>query len=190
MPRSDLLKNTIRSRVTGLFQQPQARRRRAAAIRRSPRARCGRPRARAACARCPPLRGDRHGRGCPAVSTSRTGTPSMTIVSSIVSRVVPGVSDTIARSIPKQGVEQRRLSGVGRSDDRDVHALAHETPELPVTPQSLERHASGVRAWRLTGLDRAREPRPENRSRRPALRESPRSTRARLAPPRRDRRRD
>ena len=50
----------------------------------------------------------------PAVSMNRKRMPSRVSVSSRVSRVVPGVFDTMARSSFEQGVEQGRLSSIRR----------------------------------------------------------------------------
>ena len=62
----------------------------------------------------------------PAVSTRRMGMPSRAKVSSMVSRVVPGVAVTMARSRVEEAVEEGALAGVGAADEGELDAVALE----------------------------------------------------------------
>ncbi len=50
----------------------------------------------------------------PAVSTRRNGKPSITACASMASRVVPGISVTIARSVPSSALKSDDLPALGR----------------------------------------------------------------------------
>ena len=66
----------------------------------------------------------------PAVSTRWMGIPPISMSSSTVSRVVPGISDTIARSRMSSAFSKRALADVWLAHDGGAHALlqcpAHE----------------------------------------------------------------
>ena len=62
-------------------------------------------------------------RRSPAVSTSWNVRPSRSSTVSIASRVVPGTSETIVRSLADQRVEERRLADVRPAEDRDADRL-------------------------------------------------------------------
>ena len=112
----------------------------------------------------------------PAVSTSRTGTPSMS--DALLDRVArrSGNLRNDRAVFAEQRVEQRRLSGVRRPDDRDGTPSRISRPISPScrsrSKRNRERHEPLFE--RVRG--RARAPRRENRSRRPALRASRRAS--------------
>ena len=89
-----------------------------------------------------PARSRRPNSRRPAVSARITGQPPRSRWTSITSRVVPAVSDTIADVALRQQVDQRRLAGVGRADDGDAQALAQ-----PLAAPVFEMRAISPRSW-------------------------------------------
>ncbi len=114
----------------------------------------------------------------PAVSSTRTGTPSMKKRSSITSRVVPADRRHDRAFFAEQRVEQRRLPGVGRTDDRERQALAHEPAALPIRRRALQALLRTQRGGRRRPRGRVRALRPDSRSRRRVLRAPSRAARA------------
>ena len=77
----------------------------------------------------------------PAVSTSRTGMPSMATVSVTRSRVVPGVAVTMARSRSTRRLNRLDLPTLGRADDGQRQAFMHNFAESEAGEQFLQRRA-------------------------------------------------
>ena len=86
----------------------------------------------------------------PAVSTSRTGTPLIATVSSIVSRVVPGVSETIARSSPSKALSSDDLPAFGGP------TIATVSPSRTSRPRSPSQRSRSSAAARLATSDETR----------------------------------
>ena len=82
----------------------------------------------------------------PAVSTSFTGMPPMEAVSEIRSRVVPGISVTMARSCSSRRVEEAALADVGAADDGQRQAGAHQGAVLEAGRQLQHALQNGVEA--------------------------------------------
>ena len=85
-----------------------------------------------------PARPDRAVSRRPAVSTKVTGSPPRSQRTSMASRVVPGIGETMATSPLRDGVEEGRLAGVRRPREHDREAL----------PQPLAAAASA--RWRAS----------------------------------------
>ena len=91
----------------------------------------------------------------PAVSTSRNGNPSITACASIASRVVPGISVTIARSVPSSALKSEDLPALGRPAMTSSAPSRSRSPSGAVFRRSLTRsrttpHAPRTRSG-LTG---------------------------------------
>ena len=81
----------------------------------------------------------------PAVSTRRTGTPSMARVSSIVSRVVPDTSETMARSAPSSALSSDDLPALGGPTIATLRPSRTNCPSSPSRRRRSSRSRTGAR---------------------------------------------
>ena len=115
-------------------------------------------------ARRPPLRCGRWSAADPRYRRASRRRPSRSTTSVTRSRVVPGMSVTIARDVADQRVEHARFPDVRLPDDRNLQSLANEAP-APRVRRAAVRSARSARRPRPPGRQARRSDSPlqENR---------------------------